>query len=204
MIDVKICGITRQEDALLAAELGAWAVGFVFWPGSPRYIDPRAARAIVHALPSTIRTVGVFVNQPAGHVRMVTEEAGITTVQLHGHEPVAFAQGLGLPVFKAVPVRGGFDPSTLDAIPSGITVLLDAFDPTTHGGTGRTIDWTTAAEAATRRPIVLAGGLNAGNIVQAIQQVRPRAVDLSSGVERSPGIKEHGKLRELFAALSYD
>jgi phosphoribosylanthranilate isomerase len=204
MTDVKICGITRQEDALLAAELGAWAIGFVFWPGSPRYIDPRAARAIVHALPPAMRTVGVFVNQPAGHVRMVAEEAGITTVQLHGDETVAFAQRLGRPVFKAIPVRDGFTPSTLDAIPDDITVLLDAFDPAAHGGTGRTIDWSLAANAAARRPIVLAGGLNARNIGEAIRQVRPRAVDLSSGVEAAPGLKDHGKLRDLFAALPHD
>ena len=204
MTDVKICGITLMEDALLAAELGAWAIGFIFWPGSPRYIDPAAARVIVEALPPGIRTVGVFVNQPAGHVRMVAAQAGITTVQLHGREPVTFAQSLGRPVFKAVPVRPGFTSSALDAIPPDITVLLDAFDPAAHGGTGQTIDWTLAADAAARRPIVLAGGLNADNIAEAIRQVRPRAVDLSSGVEASPGTKDHRKLRDLFAALPHD
>ena len=204
MTRVKICGITRPEDALLAAELGAFAVGFVFWPGSPRYIDPRAARAIVNALPEAVLKVGVFVNQPAGHVRFVARTAGLTTVQLHGTESVAFALGVGMPVFKAVPVRPAFALEALDAIPAGITVLLDAFDPATHGGTGRTIDWTLAASAADRRPIVLAGGLNPSNIPDAIRQVRPFAVDLSSGVESAPGVKDPARLRDLFEALPHD
>lgn len=204
MTDVKICGITRREDALLAAELGAWAIGFVFWPGSPRYCDPRTARAIIHALPSSVVTVGVFVNQPAGHVRMVAEDAGITTIQLHGQESVSFAQSLRRPVLKAIVVRDGFAAEELDEIPSEITVLLDAFDPSTFGGTGRTIDWSAAASASARRPVVLAGGLNAGNISEAIRHVRPRAVDLSSGVESAPGVKDPVKLRAFFHALPHD
>lgn len=201
---VKICGITRREDALLATELGAYAVGFVFWPGSPRYIDPRAARAIVNALPETVLKVGVFVNQPAGHVRMAADEAGLTTIQLHGHEPLAFAQSLERPVYKAVAVRDGVPLDALDAVPAHITVLLDAYDPATFGGTGRTIDWSLAARVSARRPIVLAGGLTSANIADAIRQVQPYAVDLSSGVEASPGIKDHGKLRDLFEALPHD
>ena len=204
MTRVKICGITRPQDALLAADLGAFAVGFVFWPGSARYLDPRAARAIVNALPDAVQKVGVFVNQPAGHVRFVAETAGLTTVQLHGTETVAFALGVGKPVLKTVPVGHEFSPGSLDEIPSEITVLLDAFDPVTHGGTGRTIDWTLAAAAAARRPVVLAGGLNPSNIADAIRQVRPFAVDLSSGVESAPGVKDHARLHDLFAALAHD
>ena len=204
MTRVKICGITRREDALLAADLGAFAVGFVFWPGSPRYIDPRDARAIVNALPESVLKVGVFMNQPTGHVRLAATTAGLTTVQLHGSEPVAFALGIGRPVLKAVPVTQDFSPEALDDIPAGITVLLDAFDPRTHGGTGRTIDWTLAAAASARRPIILAGGLRQSNIADAIRQVRPYAVDLSSGVESSPGVKDHARLRDLFEALPHD
>ena len=204
MTAVKICGITRREDALLAVDLGAWAVGFVFWPGSPRYCDPRIARAIINALPASVLKVGVFVDQPAGHIRMVAGESGITTVQLHGRESILVAQSLGRPVFKAVAVSNGFTPAALDQIPPEITVLLDAFDPATHGGTGRTIDWSAAAAAAARRPVVLAGGLNAANIAEAIRRVRPRAVDLSSGVESAPGIKDPAKLRAFFNALPHD
>lgn len=204
MTDVKICGITRRQDALLAVELGAWAVGFVFWPGSPRYCDPRIARAIINALPPTVVTAGVFVDQPAGHVRMVAEESGITTIQLHGRESVLFAQSLGRPVFRAVAVTNGFTAESLDEIPSDITVLLDAFDPATHGGTGRTIDWSAAASAASRRPVILAGGLNAGNIAEAVRHVRPRAVDLSSGVESAPGVKDAAQLHAFFHALHHD
>lgn len=204
MTRVKICGITRREDALLAADLGAFAVGFVFWPGSPRYIDPRDARAIVNALPQSVQKVGVFMNQPSGYVRLAAETAGLTTVQLHGTEPVAVALGVGKPVWKAVPVTPAFSPEALDDLPPEITVLLDAFDPVTYGGTGRTIDWTLAAAAAARRPIVLAGGLRQSNITDAIRQVRPFAVDLSSGVESSPGVKDHGRLRDLFQTLPHD
>jgi phosphoribosylanthranilate isomerase len=204
MIDVKICGITRREDALLAVDLGAWAVGFVFWPGSPRYCDPRQARAIVNALPASVVKVGVFVDQPAGHIRLIAEESGITTIQLHGQESVLLAQSLGRPVFKAIAVRDGFTPEGLDAFPPDITILLDAFDPATHGGTGRTVDWTAAAAAASQRPVILAGGLNAANVADAIRQVRPRALDLSSGVESAPGVKDPLKLRTFFQALTHD
>lgn len=204
MTDVKICGITRREDALLAVDLGAWAVGFVFWPGSPRYCDPRRARAIINALPASVVKVGVFVDQPAGHIRLIADESGITTVQLHGQESALLAQGLGRPVWKAVAVRDGFAPETLDRFPPDVTILLDAFDPATHGGTGRTIDWSIAAAAAGRRPVILAGGLNAGNIGEAIRRVRPRAVDLSSGVESAPGVKDPAKLHTFFQALPHD
>jgi phosphoribosylanthranilate isomerase len=204
MTRIKICGITRAEDALLAAELGAYAVGFVFWPGSHRYIDPRAARAIVHALPASVLTVGVFVDQPAGHVRFVADEAGLTSVQLHGGESVRFAQQLGRPVLKAVPIGGDFVPESVDGIPAEITVLLDAFDPVRHGGTGRTIDWSVAAAVSARRPIVLAGGLTGANVTDAVRQVRPFAVDVSSGVESAPGVKDHARLRDFFEAVRHD
>lgn len=204
MTAVKICGITRREDALLAVDLGAWAVGFVFWPGSPRYCDPRIARGIINALPESAVKVGVFVDQPAGHIRLVAEESGITAIQLHGQESVLVAQSLDRPVFKAVAVSNGFTPESLDEIPADITVLLDAFDPATHGGTGRTIDWSIAAAAAARRPVILAGGLNAANIAEAIDRVRPHAVDLSSGVEAAPGIKDPVKLHAFFNALHHD
>jgi len=198
---VKICGITRERDALLAAELGATAIGLVFWPGSPRYIDADRARDIVRALPPHVTPVGVFVDQPIEHVRGVSESAGLGAVQLHGGEPVPYALGLMQPVIKAVPVDGGFEARTLDTWPPEITVLLDAHDPTRRGGTGQLIDWTLAAAAAARRPVFLSGGLTPDNIAAAVAQVRPYGVDLSSGVEAAPGIKSEARLRALFHAL---
>lgn len=202
MTRVKICGITREEDAQLAAQLGATAIGLVLWPGSPRYVDARHARAIVEALPSGVRAVGVFVNQPLDEVRRSADAAALAAVQLHGEEPLEYAQALLQPVVKAVPVASGFDPAALDAWPQEITVLLDAHDPVRRGGTGTTIDWTLAADAAARRPVLLSGGLTPENVADALARVRPYGIDLSSGVERAPGIKDPERLRALFDVLA--
>ena len=198
---VKICGITRADDAVLAAQLGASAIGFVFWPGSSRYVDPARAREIVTVLPANVLTVGVFVDQPASDVQAVAKQVGLGAIQLHGHESIDYALRLMEPVIKAVPVTDAFDITALDAIPGSITVLLDAHDPVKRGGTGRTIDWTLAARAAARRPVMLSGGLKPANIRAAVDAVRPYGIDLSSGVESSPGVKNHDSLRALFAAL---
>ena len=203
MIRVKICGIRRTEDALLAAELGASAVGFLFWPASPRFLDPEEARPIVAALPPFVTTVGVFVDQDEAHVNAVARLLSLDVVQLHGQEsPGAYAGG-GYRIIKSVAVGDGRDcMKAVAAVPKRATVLLDAHDPIKRGGTGRTIDWTLAAAAAKTRPVILSGGLNADNIREAVDTVRPYAVDVSSGVESSPGVKDAGRLRALFAALS--
>lgn len=201
MTRVKICGITRPEDALLATELGAAALGFVFWPGSPRYVDPERARDIAAVLPRSVVCVGVFVNQPLGHVQDVAGRVQLGAVQLHGDEPIAFIEAIMQPVIKSVPVTADLRPEALDLLPAAVTVLLDAHDPVKRGGTGRTVDWTLAAQAAARRQVMLSGGLTAGNVKEAIERVRPYAVDVSSGVERTPGIKDPDKLRALFAVI---
>jgi phosphoribosylanthranilate isomerase len=199
MIRVKICGITRAEDARLAVDLGAWAVGFIFWPGSPRFIEPGRAREIVRQLSPLVSAVGVFVDQPASHVHAVAREVGLSAVQLHGTESREFARGLGLRVIKALPLDEGGEPA-LDGWDDTL-VLLDARDPVRRGGTGRTIDWAAAARVARRRPILLAGGLTPDNVKEAAWCVRPAGLDVSSGVESAPGIKDEGRLRALFAAL---
>jgi phosphoribosylanthranilate isomerase len=198
---VKICGVTRTEDGVLAAKLGATAVGFVFWPGSPRFIDPSRARAIVDALPHTLETIGVFVDQPVDHVAAVASLLSLSAVQLHGTESPAEYSRAGVPIIKSVAVHDRLDPATVADIPLEVTVLLDAHDPVRRGGTGRTIDWSVAAAIASIRRTILSGGLNAGNARMAVEQVRPYMIDVSSGVESAPGVKDPGKLRELFAAL---
>jgi phosphoribosylanthranilate isomerase len=198
---VKVCGITRLEDALLAAELGASAIGFVFWPDSPRYIDPDRASTIARALPAPVSAVGVFVNQPIEEVQRVAHRVPLTAVQLHGDEPMAYARRILRPVIRAVAVDERFAAESLDSIPPEITVLLDAHDPLRRGGTGRTIDWSAASAAAARRPLFLSGGLNPANVIDAITSVRPYGVDLSSGVESSPGVKDPARLRALFEAI---
>ena len=198
---IKICGITRREDAEAAVEAGAAALGFVFWPNSPRFIDPHRARAIVAALPPLVTAVGVFVNQPPEYVNGVAALVRLGAVQLHGDETVADLMTLARPVLKAVAVAGSAEPAGLDAWPARVTLLLDVHDVERRGGTGRTIDWSVAAAIAARRRAVLAGGLTPENAVEAVERVRPFGIDVSSGVERSPGIKDHGRLRALFEAL---
>ena len=201
MTRVKVCGITRMEDALLAAELGASALGFVFWPESPRYIDPDRAATIARVLPPLVSTVGVFVDQPIEEAQRIAQRVALTAVQLHGDEPTAYARRILQPVIRSVAVDDRFTAELLDSIPPEITVLLDAHDPVRRGGTGRTIDWSAASAAAALRPVFLSGGLNPANVIDAITSVRPYGVDLSSGVESSPGVKDPARLRALFQAI---
>jgi len=201
---VKICGVTRLEDALLAVELGASAIGFVLWPSSPRYIPPSRAAVIAAALPPRVASIGVFVDQTRNFVWNAAEQIGLTALQLHGSETMAFAAALPRPVIKAVSVAADFSLDTVMEVPRSITVLLDAHDPVRRGGTGKPIDWSVAAAVAWRRPIFLSGGLHPGNIREAIARVNPHAVDLSSGVESAPGVKDPMKLRALFEALAQD
>jgi phosphoribosylanthranilate isomerase len=198
---VKICGITRVEDALRAADLGASAVGFIFWPGSPRFIDPWRARAIAGALPPGVSPIGVFVDQPEDYVSGVAGLLSLGAVQLHGSEDAAAYARPGRRLIKAIGVQNAFDAAQIDGIGADVTLLLDAHDPERHGGTGRTIDWDQAAGIASRRRTILSGGLNPGNVSAAVNKVQPFMVDVSSGVESSPGVKDADKLRALFAAL---
>ena len=199
---VKVCGICRAEDARLAVALGASAIGFIFWPSSPRYCEPARAQSIVADLQPQIIAVGVFVDQPVDEVVRVADLVPLGAVQLHGHEIVGDFARVKQPIIKAVPVTSAFEPGAVDHLPDGVTVLLDAHDPVRRGGTGRTIDWTVAAAVAARRRIILSGGLNAMNVRDAIVQVRPDMVDVSSGVESAPGRKDPAKLEAFFAAVA--
>jgi phosphoribosylanthranilate isomerase len=194
---IKICGITRLEDAEAAVAAGAAAIGFIFWPKSPRFIDPHRARTIAAMLPPLVTPVGVFVDQPLDYVNGVASLVRLGAVQLHGAETPEFAAGVSAPVMKAVS-PGHVDERTW---PPRIRLLVDVHDPIARGGTGRTVDWTAAAGIAAQREIVLAGGLTPDNVAEAIARVRPYGIDVSSGVERAPGIKDHGRLRALFEAV---
>jgi phosphoribosylanthranilate isomerase len=193
---VKICGITRLEDARFAVECGASALGFVFWPDSPRSIDPDRARAIIESLPPFVTAVGVFVNQSREDVNDVATRARLGVVQLHGDETVAFVGGMTRPVIKALVLAEAEE--RMDHWPSETMLLLDVHDPVRRGGTGRTLDWTRASAVAARRRILLAGGLTPANVADAISCVRPFGIDVSSGVEVSPGVKDHQRLKALF------
>jgi phosphoribosylanthranilate isomerase len=200
MIRVKICGVTTVDDAVLAAELGASAIGLVFWPGSPRFVEIAAAKAIVAALPPFVSAIGVFVDQPE-HAAQVARDVGLGAVQFHGDEIAGSYRAFPVRVIKAVTVRDASAREEAAAVPAGATVLLDAHDRVKRGGTGRVVDWSIAAMIARERPVILSGGLNADNVVDAIRIVAPYAIDVSSGVESSAGRKDPAKLRALFGAL---
>ena len=192
---IKVCGITRLDDAQRAVELGVDALGFVFWPRSPRCVSLRQAERIAAALPPFVATVGVFVNQPLDEIRTVAAGVGLSAIQLHGDEPPGAWGSVPGRCIKAVGVGRGFDAAAVAAWPADIWPLLDAHDPARRGGTGRAVDWDIAAEVSRTRRIILAGGLDASNIGDAIARVRPFAVDVASGVEREPGIKDPERLR---------
>jgi len=198
---IKVCGITRREDAVLAVELGAAALGFVFWPRSPRAVSAATVRQITDGLPPFVSRVGVFVNESQAGILSTATEAGLTCIQLHGDEDASAYLDLPLPLIKALPVGEGFGLSAVQDLPSRVTPLLDAHDPTRRGGTGRIIEWTVASAAAKLRPVILSGGLTPGNVKGATAAVHPYAVDVSSGVEAAPGVKDENKLRAFFAAL---
>jgi phosphoribosylanthranilate isomerase len=192
---IKICGITREADAGLAASLGANALGFVLWPGSPRHVSLARVRMIVASLPPFVTPVGVFVDPTAGELADAAG-AGIRLAQVHG----TLATSSPLPVVRAAHLGDNEDGLDIEVGPMQ-TVLLDAHDPVRYGGTGKTIDWTRAAGVSARRRIVLAGGLTPLNVREAIAAVRPYAVDVASGVEAEPGIKDPLKLRAFIDAV---
>lgn len=185
---IKICGITNLEDARAAVDLGADALGFVF-AESERRISPEKARDITNQLPPFVAKVGVFVNAPLTHLRRIRDYCGLDAVQLHGEEDADYIQALGPGVIKALRLNG----KPLDELPDA-ALLLDAYDPQLRGGTGKLCDWSAAKELAKTRLVILAGGLGPDNVAQAIEQVKPYAVDVSSGVEIEPGRKDHDKI----------
>ena len=195
MTAFKICGITREDDAELAVSLGASALGFVLWPGSPRHVPLARVRAIAATMPPFVTPVGVFVDPTPTDIADAAS-AGIRLAQVHGMVPAVSA----LPVLRAVHLGDSEDGLDAD-VGAGEPVLLDAHDPVLHGGTGRTVDLARAAAVAARRVVVLAGGLTPANVADAIRTVRPYAVDVASGVESAPGLKDHDKLRAFAKAV---
>jgi phosphoribosylanthranilate isomerase len=189
---LKICGITRLEDAEHAVANGATALGFVFWPRSPRYIAPDVAAPIVARVPPGVTTVGVFVNEPVEGIRRAVQKAGVGSVQLHGDEPVSYAAELTQPLLRALAVDEALDTDW----PPETTILLDATDRERRGGTGTRVDWVRAEPVARKRRVVLAGGLSPENVETAIDQVGPWGVDVSSGVEAAPGVKDAARVSE--------
>jgi phosphoribosylanthranilate isomerase len=204
MTRVKICGITRPADARLAADLGAWALGMVFWPSSPRACGVDDAAAIGAEFRRRLQLTGVFVNATLDEVASTTDRCGLTLVQLHGDEGPAYcrevARRTGCQVMKAVRVRDAAQVRDLQRFHTDFH-LLDAYSPRTPGGTGETFAWELAREHGGKPPVVLSGGLNPDNVGEAIAVARPFAVDTASGTEAAPGRKDPAKLTAFFRAV---
>jgi phosphoribosylanthranilate isomerase len=198
---VKVCGLTRRDDVAAAIGQGAWAVGFVLWPGSPRSVTRSQLRELTTDVPKGVKRVAVAVNPDVEDVERWRDEAGLTTLQLHGGEDADSFLSLGMDVFKAVSLESEADMERAAALPAEVTVLVDAHDPVRRGGTGERADWARAAALGLRRPVILAGGLRAENVRDAIAQVNPWGIDVSSGLESAPGIKNIAKLEHFFAML---
>jgi phosphoribosylanthranilate isomerase len=191
---VKICGITRVEDALVAAHAGAHAIGMIFHPGSPRRVSHDMARQVVDALPAFVTTAALFVDAHPSDVERVIRDVKPQLLQFHGDETPEFCTGFGLPYIKAARVRQGTDLLQYARhYPTAKGLLLDAFVDGSHGGTGSTFDWALIPDQLPL-PLILAGGLHQDNVADAIRRVRPWAVDVSSGVEATKGIKDAAKI----------
>jgi len=192
----KICGITRVEDALVAAEAGADAIGLVFYARSPRAVDVQQARAIIAALPPFVTTVGLFVNASRCELNEILDAVPLDALQFHGDEAPADCEGFHRPWYKALRVKPGEDiRAQADRYVGASAILLDTFVAGVPGGTGEVFDWS-LVPTDLRKPLILAGGLTARNVQQAVAEVRPYAVDVSGGVELSKGIKDAGRVRE--------
>ncbi|AAN67609.1 MULTISPECIES: phosphoribosylanthranilate isomerase [Pseudomonas] len=197
----KICGITRIEDALAAAEAGADAIGFVFYAKSPRAVDVRQARAIIAELPPFVTTVGLFVNASRCELNEILEVVPLDLLQFHGDETPQDCEGYHRPWIKALRVRPGDDLEAACRLYAGARgILLDTYVPGVPGGTGEAFDWS-LVPARLGKPIILAGGLSADNVGQAIAQVKPYAVDVSGGVEQAKGIKDAAKIEAFMRAV---
>jgi phosphoribosylanthranilate isomerase len=199
---VKICGITSAEDASLAVEAGAAALGFVFWPGSPRRVSEAAAAAIARSVPEGVLKVGVFVDAPRADLRRAAEACRLDVLQLHGGEAPEDAAGLGARVWKAVPVGGGFSAHEALRFSGGVDGILLDTRTSLPGGSGTTFDWDLAVAVRRAAPyLILAGGLTPENVGEAIDKVQPDMVDVSTGVEASPGRKDETRVRAFLRAV---
>ena len=204
MVKIKMCGITNVDDARVAVEAGADALGFVMYRKSPRFVEPAVVKAIVAGLPPFMLPVGVFVNEEPDRVRTLMDDCGLALAQLHGDETAPYCQDLGRPVLKALRLKDRGTFLALAEFSGRANVrgfLIDAFSDQAYGGTGQTVDWGLAQEVAQSMPVVLAGGLTPVNVAEAIARVRPYGVDVSSGVELSPGKKDHKKVKDFIRAV---
>jgi phosphoribosylanthranilate isomerase len=199
MVSVKICGITSVKDAQAAVQAGADALGFVFYPPSPRYVTPEQATSVIRTLPPFVTTVGLFVDVTVETINAVAAQCGLDRIQLHGHEPPEVCFRVVRPVIKAFRIKNAESLLNLSRYRVA-AYLLDAYvEGALPGGTGASFSWDLAAQAKPSGPLILAGGLTPENVEAAIRRIRPYGVDVSTGVEQAPGVKDHHKIRTFIA-----
>ena len=194
MIRIKICGVTSAADVRAVAESGADAIGFNFWSKSKRRVEPAVAAELARELPAFVTRVGVFVDEDRARIEEIAAEVGLDVVQLHGSETAELARSLSRRVVPGVRARSASDLDGVEAYGAS-AVLIDAYHPDAPGGTGLRADWALARTASRRYPVILAGGLDPSNVAEAVRVVEPYAVDVASGVERAPGVKDPDKIR---------
>ena len=200
VMKVKVCGITNRSDALMCQSAGADALGFIFYKGSKRFVDPEKAAEIIHILSPFVLKVGVFVNESPEFVNGTAEEIGLNAVQLHGDESPETASQIKFPVIKSFRIKEGFNFSMLKKY-GRASFLLDTHSASEYGGTGNSFSWGVIPEEI-RNEIILAGGVSAANISQIIETINPAAVDLSSSLEEKPGIKDEEKVKTFFKIIN--
>lgn len=206
-VRVKICGITNLADARCACEAGAHFLGFNFYPRSPRYVDPKRARSIVRRLPKNVASVGIFVNESERDIVRIAQLVGLKYVQLHGDETPELVSRLrrelgAVKIIKAIGVERAASVRVARRFKNAAAILLDGFDARQRGGTGKSFNWSLAARASVKQHIFVAGGLTPENAAEAIRIARPYAIDVCSGVESSPGKKNHGEIRVLMSNVN--
>lgn len=202
MTEVKICGITNKDDALVAAKCGAAALGFIFYPPSPRYIKPKDAKKIIDALPDKLVKIGVFVNEKPAEIKRIMDYCPLDMIQLHGDESPEYCRQFPASIIiKAIELKNDNDLNRAFDYKVA-AILIDSRHAGLYGGTGKKSNWELASRIKNKKPFILSGGLNEYNIVQAIRDVAPHAVDICSGVESMPGKKDHAKLARVFKIIS--
>ncbi len=206
MARIKVCGMTNELDATRAANYGAWAVGFIFYKKSPRFISPFKAKKIIDKLPPFVIPVGVFVNQHFGAIKDIIAHTGLRVVQLHGEEDHHFChrlKRLNVKVIKVFRVGEDFNPKELGLYKVD-AFMFDTFDKYNYGGTGKTFDWNVLKDVKSLNvPIILSGGLNSQNVIEAVNGLKPYAVDVNSSVEQEPGKKDGKKMKDFIDIVSY-
>jgi phosphoribosylanthranilate isomerase len=202
-LKVKICGLTNFEDAMVAYECGAWALGFIFYNKSPRYIAPKQAREIIQMLPNDSNCVGVFVNEELEVIKNIQSETGIKIIQLHGDETPDFCKQFEEVILKSVNLGTDSDVNQALSYPKSSLLLTESKDVgEKRGGTGLQSDWSLASKLSDKRKILLSGGINSANIKKGLKAVKPFALDICSGVELKPGKKDHNKIIDIFKIIN--